>query len=325
MLSRSYKNALIGAIVLHLTILIALFVEPSSNNPPVLELTDHPDMVQSQASQSVPQPEPIKATSVDAAEVMKTMNQIKAQREQQQAAEKMRQLQLQKQMEMARKERIQEQQRIQQLKKEAEKIAIAHKKQLEDEKKRLEKIAQQKKEEEKHLAEMKKQQQQEADKLAALKKKQELAKAEAAKAEAAKVAAKHEAEVKRQNDAKAREIAEKNRQNALKQAAENAERNARIAGEVDRYKALIISAISRQWILPENVENNLSSQFRIRLAPDGSVLEVTLTKSSGDSILDHSAQSAIYKASPLPVPTDPEAFNTFRDISLTVRPENARG
>ena len=105
----------------------------------------------------------------------------------------------------------------------------------------------------------------------------------------------------------------------------DAQNNARVAGEVDKYKALIIGAISRQWILPENANSSQSSQFRIRLAPNGAVLEVSLTRSSGDAILDRSAQSAIYKASPLPVPSDPTTFNLFRDISLTVRPENARG
>ncbi len=320
MLTRSYKNAFIVAVMLHLSIAIVLLMEPSSNKPPVLELTDHPDMTQSQASQTPAQPDPIKAVSVDASEVMKTVNHLKEQRAQQQAAEKMRQQQLQKQVELARKERIQEQQRLQNLKNEAEKIAIAHKKQMEEEKKRLEHVAQQKAAEEKRLAEMKKQQKEEAEKLAALKKKQDHAKAEAKKAEEKQLA-----EAKRQQEAKAKAEAERSRQDAIKQAAADAEKNARIAGEIDRYKALIISAISRQWILPENAQNNVSSQFRIRLAPDGSVLEVSLTKSSGDSVLDHSAQTAIYKASPLPVPTDPEAFNTFRDISLTVRPENARG
>ena len=146
-----------------------------------------------------------------------------------------------------------------------------------------------------------------------------------AKAESAKMEANRKAEAKRQQAAKEQADALRKQQESSKLAAQNAEKNARIAGEVDRYKALIISAISRQWILPDNTQNNLSSQFRIRLAPDGSVLEVSLTRGSGDSVLDHSAQSAIYKASPLPVPADPEAFNTFRDISLTVRPENARG
>ncbi len=55
------------------------------------------------------------------------------------------------------------------------------------------------------------------------------------------------------------------------------------------------------------------------------VLEVNLMHSSGDSVLDRSAQTAIYKASPLPVPSDPATFELFRDISLTVRPENVRG
>lgn len=306
-LSISYRNAFIIAVLLHLSLAIMLVMEPSSDMPPVLELTEHPDLTQSEASTSVAQPEPIKAVSVDASEVMKTVNELKAQRLHQQVMEKNRQQQLQKQLDLARKERLEEQQHLQNLKNEAEKIAIAHKKALEEEKKRL--------------VDMKKQQVEETEKLAALKKKQELAKAEAVKEEV-----KRKALLKQHQEAKARaELANKQQQEAAKQTALNAEKNTRIAGEIDRYKALIISAISRQWILPENAKNSVSSEFRIRLAPDGSVLEVTLTRGSGDSVLDHSAQSAIYKASPLPVPTDPDAFNTFRDISLTVRPENARG
>ena len=52
---------------------------------------------------------------------------------------------------------------------------------------------------------------------------------------------------------------------------------------------------------------------------------MSLIRSSGDPILDRSAQLAIYKASPLPVPHDLVAFNIFKDINLTVRPVNARG
>ena len=112
---------------------------------------------------------------------------------------------------------------------------------------------------------------------------------------------------------------------AAQQARQNAENQARIAGEVDKYKALIVNAIGDKWILPEKVDSSLSCQFRIRLAPDGMVLDVTITRRSGDPLLDRSAENAIRKASPLPVPTDAETFNMFRDISLTVRPEQARG
>lgn len=319
--SRSYRNALVASIALHLSIGFLLFMEPSSHQPPVLERVDQPELVQSEAAQlNAPMPEPIKATSVDAKEVMNKVNELKEQRQKQEQAEARHQKELEKQADLARKARVEEQQRLQHLKEEADKIAIAHKKQLEEEKKHLEQVAKQKAEEEKRLAEMKKQQQKEAEKLAQLKKKQDDEKKRLDEANAKRLA-----EAKRQQDAAEKANKEQKLQDARKQAAIEAEKNARIAGEVDRYKALIINAISRQWILPENTQNGLASQFRIRLAPDGSVMEVTLTRSSGDNLLDHSAQSAIYKASPLPVPTDPDAFNTFRDISLTVRPENVRG
>lgn len=301
-LSRSYKNSLIVSIVLHMTVAILLVMDPSSNKPPVLENVANPDLIQAEVSQKQVQQEQIKAVSVDEQEVQKTINQLKQQQIQKQKAEQARQQKLEREAEQARQARLNEQKRLQSLKEEAEKVAIAHKKQLEEEKKRL--------------VEMKKQQQQEAEKLAALKKKQELEKVQAAEALAKR---------KKEAEAQARAALERKKQESIRQAAIDSEKNARIAGEVDRYKALIIGAISRQWILPENANTSLSSQFRIRLAPDGSVLEVSLTRSSGDSVLDHSAQSAIYKASPLPVPTDPAAFNVFRDISLTVRPQNARG
>jgi colicin import membrane protein len=182
-------------------------------------------------------------------------------------------------------------------------------------------LAEQKALEAKHIEELKKQKEElvkqqklEAKKLAELNKKKE---ADKLKAEQAAKAEKAKADMERKKQAEAAA--------AQKAAAQNAERQARLAGEVDKYKALIVNAIGRNWILPENVDSSLSSQFRIRLASDGTVLEVTLTRSSGDPLLDRSAQTAIYKASPLPMPTDPDTVNIFRDISLTVRPEQVRG
>jgi colicin import membrane protein len=311
MQSKSYRNAFIAALILHFSIACMLLIDTSSERPVLTPETKTEASAQPLSIE--PQEQPIKAVSVDSQEVMKTVNHLKEEKIRQQKAEESRQKALQQQAEAARKERIAEQQRLEKLKNEAAKLAIARKKQMEEEQQRLKELAQEKKEQEKHIADMKKQQlalQEEAKKLAELKKKKadELAKAEQVKQSKAK-----EEQLKKQQAA------------AAQQAALNAEKNARIAGEVDKYKALIISAISRQWILPENVSGGMSSQFRIRLAPDGAVLDVSLTRSSGDPILDRSAQSAIFKASPLPVPSDPETFNVFRDISLTVRPENARG
>ncbi len=313
--SPSYRNSFIAALVLHVFIAVMLLMESSSEHPVLTPATKTEASLSTPISVE-PQEQAIKAVSVDSQEVMNTVNRLREERAQQKRAEESRQRALNQQVELARKQRVAEQQRVEKLKNEAAKLAIAHKKQMEEEQRHLQQLAKQKEEEERHLAdikkkqvEMQKQQQQEADKLVQLKKKkaEELLQAERAR------------------QAKASDELAQKQKAAAAQAAIDAAQNAQIAGEVDKYKALIISAISRQWILPENADSRSSSQFRIRLAPNGVVLEVSLTRSSGDPILDRSAQSAIYKASPLPVPSDPATFNLFRDISLTVRPENARG
>jgi colicin import membrane protein len=92
-------------------------------------------------------------------------------------------------------------------------------------------------------------------------------------------------------------------------------------GELDKYKAMILSSIGHHWLVPPGTNKELSCQLLIHLGPGGVVLDVTTVKSSGDEVLDHSAQTAVMKASPLPVPTEATKFNQFRELRLTVRPE----
>lgn len=92
-------------------------------------------------------------------------------------------------------------------------------------------------------------------------------------------------------------------------------------GQVDKYKALILQVVSEHWIIPPQVRKNLYSTLMIRLAPGGMVLDVQVVKSSGDPSLDSSARAAVLKSSPLPVPTDPQAFEAFRQFRLKVRPD----
>ncbi|KTD36688.1 TolA colicin import membrane protein [Legionella nautarum] len=329
-LEKSYRKAFITAIFLHLFLALALLVDTTTNQRPVMtpEAKNEPSQALPVEQAAQPKEEIVKAVTVDKKEVMEAVQRLKQERANQLKAEQSRQQALARQVEMARKARLQEQQRLAKIKEEADKLAIARKKQIEEEKRHLKELAEQKVQEAKRLEELKakqqqlKKQQEEAERLAALKQKQaeEKAKADKLKEQKAKE------EFARAEKAKAEAEAEKRRQAALQQqAVADAAKKAQLAGEVDKYKAMIVNAISRQWILPENVDSSLSSQFRIRLAPDGAVLEVSLMRSSGDAVLDRSAQTAIYKASPLPVPSDPDTFNLFRDISLTVRPENVRG
>ncbi len=96
-------------------------------------------------------------------------------------------------------------------------------------------------------------------------------------------------------------------------------------GEVNKYKALIIQAIGEQWLVPPQANKNLYCELMIRVAPGGMVLDVQVTKSSGDTALDSSARAAVLKASPLPVPDDADAFAAFRQFVLKVKPESVSG
>ncbi|MBV9576822.1 MAG: cell envelope integrity protein TolA [Gammaproteobacteria bacterium] len=98
--------------------------------------------------------------------------------------------------------------------------------------------------------------------------------------------------------------------------------NRQAQGEVNKYKALIMQAISQQWIIPLQANKKLSTVLMIHLAPGGMVLDVQITKSSGDPALDSSARAAVLKSSPLPVPADPAAFEAFRQFVLKMKPEN---
>lgn len=93
-------------------------------------------------------------------------------------------------------------------------------------------------------------------------------------------------------------------------------------GEVNKYKALILQTISEHWIVPPQANKKLYCELLIRLAPGGMVLDVQVTRSSGDPSLDSSARAAVMKSSPLPVPSDPYAFDAFRQFALKVKPEN---
>jgi colicin import membrane protein len=96
-------------------------------------------------------------------------------------------------------------------------------------------------------------------------------------------------------------------------------------GIVDPYKAAIIQAIAAQWIIPDGVDKNATCQLLVKVGPGGVVLSVKLLSSSGNVLLDRSAQTAVLKASPLPVPSDSVIFDDFRELRLTVRPEGFVG
>ena len=306
MMAINYRTALAAAVIFHLILVLLLtmenrhtqFVVKPGNQP--TQITETNLTRDNQATESV------KAVSVDSHAVEETIQRLRQDREAKQQAEIDHQRAMQQQLRVAEQKRLQEQRNLERLKKEAAQLAVAQKQKRLAEEQRLKELAQQKVQQEKHLADLKQEQVQ-------LKQQQALEQKQLAAIQQKKTAEALQEQTRLAQQA------------AAKKAALATQQSAQMAGEINKYKSLIIQSISQHWILPEHVNNQLFSQFRIRLAPNGAVLSVSLTRSSGDSILDRSAQAAIYKASPLPVPSDQATFNLFRDISLTVRPQSARG
>lgn len=94
------------------------------------------------------------------------------------------------------------------------------------------------------------------------------------------------------------------------------------AGLVDDYKSRIQRKIRGYIILPPELQGNPQAEFLVTLLPSGEVLQVKLTKSSGNTVYDAAVERAIYKAQPLPLPPDPGLFDSFRELHLKFRPQD---
>jgi colicin import membrane protein len=226
--------------------------------------------------------------------------------------------------------------------------AIAEKKQAEqrkvEEAKREAALAEQRKIEEKHKAELEAKQQAEqaakqkveaerkrkaeleAKKKAELEAKQKAeqaakqqAEAEAKKKAEAAAKKKAEAEAKRKAEAAQRREAEQALQQQL--AAEQAGvEAARVQGVVAQYIGYIQERIERSWLRPPGSAVGLSCVVQVSLIPGGEVARVQIVRSSGDPVFDRSVETAVYKASPLPLPPDASLFKNFRDLRLIFKP-----
>ncbi len=228
----------------------------------------------------------IQAVTVSEAAVAKTLQKIK--KKQEDALER-RQLQKRQLAKLEAKTKAME--RIREA--EAQQLRSLHIKRKQAE-------AQRKQEEREHenkLAQLKKMQQEEASKIDSLKRRA---------AEQIATLQKRQSELER----------------AKKQAQPPAqELSSQEITLINRYSALIKQSIERQWIIPKQANKQLTCHLLIRLAPGGSVLGVSIIQTSGDQALDRSAVAAVYKSSPLPVPSQAEIFDKFRELRLTVRPE----
>lgn len=142
--------------------------------------------------------------------------------------------------------------------------------------------------------------------------------------------AEREAERQRQREEAERarrEAEEQARREAEAEAAEQAEREAaaaarRAAQARGTFDAAIQQKIRRAWTRPAGTPEGLSAVVLVRLGPGGTVLSVEITRSSGNASFDRSAETAVLRADPLPMPDDPLLARPYRQgVELIFNPD----
>ncbi|MCK4842598.1 MAG: cell envelope integrity protein TolA [Methylococcales bacterium] len=251
-----------------------------------LSFVSEPDVVKNK-----PLPEIIRASMLDEDKIQAEANRLKNE----QKNKKWRQNKKQKALENKRK-------------KEQKLLKEAKKKRLKEEKKAKESAKKRKALAKKEL-----------QKLEKIKKQNALESARLAKINKQKVA-----EKKRLDDL--RKAEELKQQELL--AKQKAEDDAVLAKQQQDEQATISAetAIRRKvisrWINPQRLVKGLNCTIRVKLLPSGDVMSVSIIRSSGDTFFDRSAENAVHKASPLPVPKDRALFTkSFRTFNFEFRPE----
>ena len=210
-------------------------------------------------------------------------------------------------------------------------------KKLKDLENQAAKVEQRRKDEEKRLADVKtkqaqeqKQRELEQKKLSQLKQEQQELEKKRKLEEDRKKA--EEAEKKRKEDERKRaeeEQQRKAREQALKQqlAEEQRQREAAQARQDQQLLQSIAANIYRSVVSNFNKSGlppGLECELTVRTVPGGEVVNVSISKSSGNDIFDRRAMAAVQKASPLPLPEDAATFDRLklRQIAFRFRPED---
>ena len=254
---------------------------------------------------------PVQAVVVDAAKLDAEVQRQKRLENEKQRKEQERLKRLEEQAEAAKQKRRQEEKRAAELKRkretEARKQEEARKKAAAEKKRKAELAAKKK-------AEAEKQRREEARK-----------KAEAEKKRKEEVRKKAEAEKKRKQEEARRKAAEAEMQARLAAEQERlaTQRRSAMQRMIDEYVLYIKEKVQRSWIRPPSSGSELSCTVEVRLIPSGEVIDAQIVRSSGNAAFDRSVEAAVFKASPLPVPPDPEVMEQFRSLRFEFKPGSA--
>ena len=108
-----------------------------------------------------------------------------------------------------------------------------------------------------------------------------------------------------------------------KQEAEQAQRERDEQEAVSAFGAVawaIQEEVRTNWNPPAGDFEGFSVLFTIRVDREGNVTSVTMVRDSGNARFDESAENAIYKASPLPIPGEPRFYEYLKEFDFKFSP-----
>jgi len=148
--------------------------------------------------------------------------------------------------------------------------------------------------------------------------------AEAAKkkaAEEAKKKAAAEAARKAAEDKKAQALAELLSDTTERQQAMADTHGDQVAGNFDD---LIRLRAAEGWTRPPSARNNMTVQLQVNMLPDGTIINVSVSRSSGDVPFDNSAVAAVKNIGRLTEMQglSPQEFQPYRSFKMTFTPED---
>jgi colicin import membrane protein len=152
-------------------------------------------------------------------------------------------------------------------------------------------------------------------------------KAEREKQEREKVERERLAREKAAQEQKQRELAQAEQARVRREAELNAQIAAeervaavRASAAAQQYIAQIATRIERAWNRPQGATPGTQCEVRVTQIATGVVTAVQVVRCNRDETVRQSIEDAVYRASPLPLPSDPALFD--RNLAITFRPEN---
>lgn len=126
-------------------------------------------------------------------------------------------------------------------------------------------------------------------------------------------------------------LAQKAREEALLNSFQNEQQaqHNRVINEqqAQSYAAIIQQAVIAHWNRPASARNDMEVLLDIQLIPNGTVISVTIAKSSGNDAFDRSAVAAVKKAERFPELAKMESAvfeQYFRNFRMRFKPEDLR-